>query len=97
MFYKLLPLVELDIFYGKVIFGNLCFSIVKSEKVDILEMYAASGMKTGRCRQLIQRMEVSEYCKSWPLTHLGPKLFTYENYNLLFSETIGPCSTKFCM
>ena len=28
---------------------------------------------------------------------LGPRLFTYKNLNLLFSETTGLFSTKFCM
>ena len=52
---------DLDLFYGKVKFGNLGFSIGKSEKVDFSGSIAASDLKVGRCRQLIEVMKVCEY------------------------------------
>ena len=39
---------------GKVKFGNLCFSMGKSEKSGFSETIAASDLKVGRCRQLIE-------------------------------------------
>ena len=52
---------DLDLFYGKVKYGNLGFSMEKSEKVDFSETIAASDLKIGRCRQLIGFMKVCEY------------------------------------
>ena len=52
---------DLDLFYGKVKFGNLGFSIKNGKTMDISETIAASGLKICRCRQLIQQMKVSEY------------------------------------
>ena len=39
---------DLDLFYGKVKFGNLGFSIKKGKTVDISETIAASDLKFGR-------------------------------------------------
>ena len=47
---------DLDLFYGKVNFGYLCFSMGKSETVDFSETIAAFDLKVGRCRQLIEIM-----------------------------------------
>ena len=59
-------------------FGNLGFSKGKSEKkVDFSETIAACDLKVGRCRQLIEYMEVSEYSRSRSL--FGPRSVTYEN------------------
>ena len=52
---------DLDLFYGKVKFGNLGFSIGKSENSGFPESNAASDLKVGRCRQLIEVMKVCEY------------------------------------
>ena len=57
------------------------------------ETIAAFDLKFGRCRQLIEIMKVNEYSRSY----LGSMSVTYENQNLLFSETFGPFLTKFCM
>ena len=43
----------LDLFYSKVKFGNLGFSMGKSETVDFSETIAANDLKVGRCRHLI--------------------------------------------
>ena len=52
---------DLDLFYGKVKFGNLGFSMGKVKTVDFSESLAASDLKVGRCRQLIEVMKVCEY------------------------------------
>ena len=51
---------DLDLFYGKVKFGNLGFSMGKSEKVHFSESIAATDLKDGRCRQLFEVMKVCE-------------------------------------
>ena len=45
----------------KLKFGNLGFSMGKVKTVDYLETIAASDLKVGRCRQLIEFMKVCEY------------------------------------
>ena len=53
---------DLDLFYGMVKFGNLGFSIWEKVKtVDYSETIAASDLKVGRCRQLIEFFKVCEY------------------------------------
>ena len=44
--------------------------------MDISETIAASGLKIGKYRQLIQQMKVKEYLMS---TTFGLRPFTYEN------------------
>ena len=56
--YKWLLWVDLDLFYGKVKFGNLGFSIGKSENSGFSENIAACDLKVGRCRQLVEFMKV---------------------------------------
>ena len=51
--YKWLPWVDLDLFYSKVKFGNLCVSIGKVKTVDFSETIAASDLKGNRSRHLI--------------------------------------------
>ena len=63
--------------------------------VDFSEIVAACDLKVGRRRQRIEFMKVYEYSRSRSFLHLGPRSFTYENENLLFSETTGPFLTKF--
>ena len=50
---------ELDLFYSKVTFGKLGFSMGKVKTVDFSETIAASDLKVGR--QLIEYMKVCEY------------------------------------
>ena len=53
---------DLDLFYSKVKFGNLGFFFGKKVKtVDFSESIAASDLKVGRRRQLIEVMKVCEY------------------------------------
>ena len=52
-------------------------------------------LKVCRCRHLIEFMTVCEYGRSRSVD-LGPRPFTYENLNMLFSETTWPFLTIFC-
>ena len=52
---------DLGLFYGKVKFGNWVFLWEKEKTVDFSESIAASDLKVGRCRQLIEVMKVCEY------------------------------------
>ena len=54
---------DLDLFYGKAKFVNLGFLWEKVKTVDFSEStcIAASDLKVGRCRQLIEVMKVCEY------------------------------------
>ena len=52
---------DLDLFYGKVKFGYLGFSMGKSENSGFLQTIAACDLKDGICRQLIVIMKVCEY------------------------------------
>ena len=65
--------------------------------MDYSETIAACDLKFGRCRQLIELMKISEYLRSRSFLDFGPRSFNYENKILLFSETTGPFSTKFCL
>ena len=59
--FKLCPRNDLDLFYGKVKFGNLGFSIGKVKTVDLSETITASDLKGSRSRHLIEFMKVCEY------------------------------------
>ena len=52
---------DIDLFYGKVKFGYLGFSIGKVKTVGFSETIAASDLKVSRSRYLIECMEVCEY------------------------------------
>ena len=52
--------VDLDLFNGKVKFGNLGFSIGKSENSGFSKTIAACYLKVGRCRQQVEFMKVCE-------------------------------------
>ena len=58
--------------------------------VDFSETIAASDLKVGRSRQLIEYMKVCEYSRSRSLLDLGPRSCTYKNSNQIFSETSVP-------
>ena len=55
--------------------------------VDFSETIAASDLKLGKNRHLIEYMKVCEYLRSRSLLDLGPRLCTYKNSNQIFSET----------
>ena len=66
---------DLDLFYGKVKFRNLGFSI----GMDFSETVEACDLKVGRCGQLIEFIAVCEYERSKSFHDLCPRPFTYEN------------------
>ena len=55
--------------------------------VDFSETIAASDLKVGSSRHLIDFMKVSEYGRSMSFLDLGPRSCTCKNENRIFSET----------
>ena len=49
------------------------------KSVDFSKTNAASDLKIGRCRQLIEFMKVYEYLRSMPFLDLGPRPLMNEN------------------
>ena len=84
----MMTLGDLDLSNARVKFCNLGFSIGKSENSGFFRNYAACDLKVDRWRQ------INEYRRSMSFLDLGPRSFTYENFNLLFSETTEPFLTK---
>ena len=60
------------------------------ETVNFSETIEACDLKVGRYRQLNDFMKVCEYWRSRSFLDLGPRLCTYKNLNLIFSETTEP-------
>ena len=54
--------------------------------LDFSESIAASDLKVGRCGQLIELIKVSEIGRAWLFLYIGPRSFTYENQNQIFSD-----------
>ena len=52
---------DIDLFNDKVKIGILCFLWEKVKTVDFSETIAASDLKVGRCRQLIEFLKLCEY------------------------------------
>ena len=77
--FKWWPWRDLDLFYGKVKFGNIGFSMGKVKTVDFSETIAASDLKVSRSSHLIEYMKVSEYWRSRSFLDLGPRSSTYKN------------------
>ena len=60
-FVQIMTWRDIDLFYGKVKFGNVVFIWEKVKTVDFSETIAASDLKVGECRQLIEFLKVCEY------------------------------------
>ena len=58
--------------------------------VDFSETIAASDLKVGRSRHLLEYMKVCEYGRSRSLLDIGRRSCTYKNSNQIFSETAVP-------
>ena len=69
--FKWWPWVDLDLFYGKVKFGNLGFSIGKSENCWFFRTFAAFDLKP------TEKMNICEYWRSKSFLDLG-RSFTYK-------------------
>ena len=65
--------------------------------MDFSETIAASDLKVGRSRHLIEYMKVCEYWRSRSLLDLGPRSCTYKNSNRIFSAFTLLIWTKFFM
>ena len=63
--FKLRPWIDLDLFYAKVRFGQLCFWMGKNEIILFsLKTIAAYDLKVGRCIELNDLMKLHEYQRS---------------------------------
>ena len=60
-FVQMMTLERPDLFYGKVKFCNLGFSMKKVKTVDFSETFAASDLKASRSSHLFEYMKVCEY------------------------------------
>ena len=58
--------------------------------VDFSETIEACDLKIRRYRQLNDFMKVCEYKRSRSFLDLGPRSCTYQNSNLILSETTEP-------
>ena len=70
--FKWWPWVDLDLFYDKVKFDNLGFSIGKSENCWFFRTFAACDLKP------TEKMNICEYWRSRSFLDLGPRSFTYK-------------------
>ena len=78
--------VEPDLFYGKVKFCHLGFSIGKSETVGFSKTIAACNLKIGSCRQLIKLMTRVFKVKAISIWIL--KLAFLRNYPATFNQIL---------
>ena len=70
--FKWWPWSDPDLFYGKVKFDNLGFSIGKSENCWFFRAFAACDLKSS------EKMNICEYWRSRSFLDLGPRSFTYK-------------------
>ena len=91
------PGVTLTYFMARSNFVIWAFLYEKVKTVDFSETIAASDLKVGRSRHLIEFMKVYEYWRSRSFLALGPRSCTYKKSNQIFSITTVPFWTKFCM
>ena len=89
--FKWWPSSDLDLFYGKVKFGNLGFSIGKSENGGFSETIAASDLKQK------DFVKICEYWRSMSFLDLGQRSCTYKDSNRIFSDITVLIWTKLCM
>ena len=87
--FKWWPWSDLDLFYGKVKFGNLGFFYWKKWKLLIFRTFAACDLKPTEKNEHMWVLKVKVI--SWP----WPKVIYIQNLNLLFSETTGPIKPNF--
>ena len=59
--YKSSPLVDLDLFYGKVNFGYIGFSMENVKTLTFSGSLVACNLKVGRYRQHVELMNCYEY------------------------------------
>ena len=71
--YQTWPLVDLDLFYGKVKFGPLCFCMEKGKTMDFSETIVVCDIKVGICSQLNKYINFYEYQRSESFIELRPR------------------------
>ena len=77
--YKSRPLVDLDLFYGKLNFGYIGFSMEKKVKtLNFSGSFVACDLKVDRYRQHVKLVKCCEYKRSRSFLDLGQRSFTNE-------------------
>ena len=74
--YKSLLLDDLDLFYGKLNFGYIGFSMEKETTLNFSGSFVACGLKVGRYRQHVELMKCCEYKRSRSFLDLCQRSFT---------------------
>ena len=83
--FKWWPWNDLDLFYGKVKFGPLCFCMAKKIKQWIFsETIVVYAIKVGRCSQLNEYMKLYEYQRSRSFSDPFSKSIRFKIFKLLF-------------
>ena len=90
--FKWWPWSDLGQFNGKVKFGNLGFSIGKSENSGCFSNYCSKWPESG-----LEQTSNWIYEGIWVLKVKVPMPCTYKKSVWIFSETAVPLWTKFCM
>ena len=70
----MMTLDGLDLFYGKVKFGPLCFVWEKGKTIDFSETIVVIDIKVGICSQVNEYKKLYEYQTSSSFIDLGPNL-----------------------
>ena len=87
--FKWWPWSDLDLFYSKVKFGNLGFSIGKSENCWFFRAIAACDLKP------TEKMNICEYWRSRSFLDLGPRSFTYKIKTCFSQKPLGQSKPNF--
>ena len=69
--FKWWPWDDVDLFYGKVKFGPLCFYMEKCKIMDFSDTIVVFDIKVGRCSQLNVYMNLYEYQRSRSFIDFG--------------------------
>ena len=94
--FKWWPWDDLDLFYGKVKFGPLCFCIEKKVKQwNFSETIVVYDIKVGRCSQLNEYLKLYEYQRSRSFNDLSPNHSDSIFLNFFSSITNWPIEAKF--
>ena len=89
------PSVDLDLFYGKVKFGPLCFCMGQDKTMDFSETLAVYDIKVGRWSQQNEYMKLYEYQRSRSFKDLGSSHSDSIFLNFFSSIIARPIEAKF--
>ena len=76
--------VKLDLFYGKVKFGPLCFYMGKGKTMDFSKTIVVNDIKVGKCSQLNEYINLYDYQRSRSFIDLRRVSLRFNIFKLLF-------------